>query len=457
MTAIENNGYLQKAGQLSVVTFNSFNTILANRLIIAVRNIYTLLIYLLMPVILLRLWWRGHRNPAYRERIGERFGYLPVDVPQGCLWIHAVSVGESQATQPMVQWLMEAHPGMSVVMTTTTPTGGQRVAQLYGERIRHLYFPYDSPAIMQRYFEALKPVAVIIMETEVWPNMLHYCRQKSIPVALANARLSEKSAQGYHKFSFLTAAAFRCFDLVIAQAEADAKRLIKSGVRKEVMHVCGSIKFEVKVPQSVREQGELLRAALGADRPVWIAASTHENEETVVLDAHRQVLEHYPDALLIIVPRHPERFDTVAGLIESSGHTCVRRTDEQLPVTEVSVYLGDVMGELPIFYGAADVAFVGGSISPIGGHNILEPAALGVAVVFGPHMQNFLEISRMMLEAGAALQTDEARLAEVVLSLLGDPVQREEIGQHGQEVVESNQGALECTRQAIEHLLEMRS
>lgn len=421
------------------------------------RQLYSVFIYLIYPLILLRLWWRSRKNPAYLQRISERFGYLPDATPSGCLWIHAVSVGESQATQPMVHWLMKSYPDLPIVMSTTTPTGGQRVEQLYEGKVHHLYFPYDAPSVLQRYFGKLQPVAVIIMETEVWPNFLHVCQRKQIPVALANARLSESSARGYQRFASLTREAFRCFDVVIAQGRADAERLVACGVRPEVLHHCGSIKFEVRIPQSVREQGELQRAALGADRPVWIAASTHEGEEGIVLNAHREILKVHPDALLIIVPRHPERFESVASMIQSAGFDFVRRTREQQSPHQAPVYLGDVMGELPVFYGTADVAFVGGSMTPIGGHNILEPAALSVPVIFGPYMHNFQEIAELMLSAGAARQTDESQLAFEILKLLDDPVMRNSIGQRGQQVVEDNQGALQCTREAIAQLLEMRA
>lgn len=408
---------------------------------------------LLLPAALLRLWWRGRKNPAYRQRIGERLGFLPASVPSGALWIHAVSVGESQATQPLVRWLLHEFPQLSLVITTTTPTGGERVEQLYGERVCHLYFPFDTPAIMQRYFAALQPRAVLIMETEVWPNLLRQCAQQGVPVALINARLSMASARGYQKVQDFAAQVFSRLDLVIAQSGADAERLQALGVQAEKLRVCGSIKFDIRVPPSVREQGELLRAALGADRPIWIAASTHANEEALALAAHRILLQQYPDALLILVPRHPERFEEVAALIASSKLRFCRRSVQSLDCAGTSVFLGDVMGELPVFYGAADVAFVGGSLVPVGGHNILEPAGLGIAVVHGPHMHNFLEISRLLGEAGGAIQVDASSLASTLLQLLADPVRRQAMGQKGRQVVADNQGATACTQKAIAALL----
>lgn len=419
------------------------------------RKLYTLLLYLISPLLVLRLWLRGGKNPAYRERIGERFGFISKQIPQPCIWIHAVSVGESQATQPLVRWLKEQFPGTKIVISTTTPTGADRIREMYQQEVTHLYFPFDLPGAVKRVLDRLCPQILIIMETEIWPNLQNACKRRSVPVVLANARLSASSAKGYRRVAGMTLEALQGFSAIAVQNSEDAQRFIDLGAVKQGVHVCGSIKFDVRIPASVREQGALLKSACGTERPVWIAASTHAGEDEIVLRVHQQLLRRCPNALLILTPRHPERFDSVAALIEKSGLSCSRRS--QIPVCKpgVSVYLGDTMGELTVFYAASDIAFVGGSLAPTGGHNILEPALLGVPVIVGPHMTNFLSITALLQEAGALQQVeDEAELLQMLEKILDDDDLRHAMGQLGIDVVNANQGALDCVSGVISDLLQ---
>jgi 3-deoxy-D-manno-octulosonic-acid transferase len=422
------------------------------------RLLYTLLLYLLMPLVLLRLWWRGRRNPGYRERTAERFGIYSGTIPGGCIWIHAVSVGESQATQPLMRWISENLPDVPVVISTTTPTGADRVAQMYGDAVTRVYFPYDLPFAIRRALHAFRPRLMVVMETEIWPNLMHLCEQTGIPVVLANARLSGQSAKGYRRIRGLIAPAIRGFAAIAAQNQQDAERFIMLGADSQRVHVCGSVKFDVRIPASVREHGELLRAAWGTGRHVWVAASTHPGEDELLLDVHRAILEKYPGALLVLTPRHPERFNDVAALVDRQGFSYCRRSESPVCKQASQVYLGDTMGELTVFFAAADVAFVAGSLMPVGGHNVLEPASLGLPVIVGPHMKNFLGITRLMLDAGALVQVaDSDELARVLLELFDNAEQRTAMGQAGLDVVERNQGALDCTAELLAQSLKESS
>jgi 3-deoxy-D-manno-octulosonic-acid transferase len=418
------------------------------------RQIYTLLIYLLSPLLVLRLWLRGRKNPGYRKRIGERFGYISQQIPQQCIWIHAVSVGESQATQPLVRWLKEQFPETTIVISTTTPTGADRVRELYQQEVTHLYFPFDMPGAIKRVLDRLRPQILIIMETEIWPNLLYICKRRALPVVLANARLSADSAKGYQRVAGMTRAALQGFSAIAVQNPADAQRFIDLGAEKKNVHLCGSIKFDVRIPASVREQGALLKAACGAERSVWIAASTHAGEDEIALRVHQQLIQRYPNALLILTPRHPERFSNVAAMIEKSALSWSRRSEIPVCKPGIAVYLGDTMGELTVFYAASDIAFVGGSLASTGGHNILEPASLGLPVIVGPHMTNFLTITALLKEAGALNQVDdEAALLQTLEQIFDDADMRHAMGQSGIDVVQANQGALDCLSAVVADLM----
>jgi 3-deoxy-D-manno-octulosonic-acid transferase len=361
-----------------------------------------------------------------------------------------VSVGEAQAAQPLVRRLLAEPRAQPVTVTTTTPTGSVRVGELFGDQVFHVYFPFDLPWAVDGFLDRVRPRLLVMVETEIWPNLLARCAARGIPTLLANGRLSARSARGYARLDGFARETFGAIGAVAAQTEADAERFVALGAPAAGVRVTGSMKFDMAIRGSVKEQAEVLRRDWGVDRPVWVAASTHEGEEEAVLEAHRQVLGQLPGALLVLVPRHPERFDRAAQLVRRAGLPMVRRT-ERAPVTAgTAVFLGDTMGELPVFLGAADAAFVGGSLVDIGGHNVLEPAAAGVPVVFGPHMHNFVAISQMLLAADAAVQVQDAQgLAEVVGRWLGDASERTRIGENGRRVFEANRGALDRTWQMV--------
>lgn len=434
------------------------------------RYLYTALLYLLTPFVLLRLAWRGLRAPAYWQRWGERFGCYKESDLRATIWIHAVSVGEVVAAEPLVRALRIAQPHTPLLITTMTPTGSEQLRRMFGAEVRHIYVPYDLPVAVRRFLELVQPQLALIMETELWPNLFHGCRTRGIPVIVANARLSERSAGGYARFTRLTRATLRDVSVIAAQSAADAERFqqllgLKGSESFDtadrwfdqhalnqmtptplipLIQVTGSIKFDMRLPASLREQAEVLRRDLGVARPVWIAASTHEGEEEQVLDAFEQVRAQLSNALLLLVPRHPERFARVAVLCEKRGLSLVLRSSHLPCQRDTAVFLGDSMGELPLFYAAADLAFIGGSLVPTGGHNPLEAAALGVPLLFGPQMFNFAEISQLLLRENAALQVQDTQtLAESVILLLRDAERRNVLGENGRGVVEANRGALE--------------
>ncbi len=416
------------------------------------RFFYSLIFLLCLPLILLRLLYRAWRAPAYARRWAERFA-LGGDLRAGGIWVHAVSVGESIAAAPMVRELLARHPELPVTMTCMTPTGSEQIRKLFGDRVGHAYLPYDLPWLQRRLIRRLAPRVAIIMETELWPNLVAECRRAGVPVVLANARLSERSARGYRRVLPLVRPMFAALDWVAVQSAAEAQRFAALGVRDTAMTVTGSIKFDLKPSPAVIEAAAQWRAGWG-QRPVWIAASTHAGEDEPVLQAHRQLLERHPRALLILVPRHPERFDGVARLVQQSGLSLVRRSRGAQPGEADQVFLGDSMGELMQFYACADLAFVGGSLIPGGGHNYLEPAALGLPVLSGPHRFNFAEISQLLEQAGALVEVaDAAAMAAQVQAWLDDEVARERAGEAGRKVVEANQGALEQLLQGISRLL----
>ncbi len=407
------------------------------------RQLYSLLILLLLPVLLLRLYWRGFKAPFYRERWRERLGDLQAPPEPGCIWLHAVSVGEVQAVAPLIRQLLET-PRHPLVITTTTPTGAQRVRELFGDEVRHYFAPFDAPFIVRRFFAKLRPRLLILVETEIWPNLIHTAARLCIPTLLANARLSVRSARRYHRFAGLTRETLQKITLIAPHGEADAQRFRALGARSSAVEVTGSIKFDIRLPGSLRERSDVLRREWGTERPVWLAASTHEGEEEQVLAAHTAIKAVLPDCLLVLVPRHPERFDQVAELIQAWNFKSVRRSEHHPCNLDTDVFLGDSMGELTLFMGAADVAFIGGSLVPHGGHNMLEAAAQGVPVLFGPHVFNFAEISELFLRKQAALQVASSEeLAHCLIRWLSDASERSQFGERGLELVNRNRGALQ--------------
>jgi len=409
------------------------------------RSLYTLLLYLLTPVVLLRLAWRGLELRDYWYRWNERFGFVTAAREPVAVWVHAVSVGESLAAMPLIHALIDRHGERRVLVTTTTPTGSARVRAQLGQRVLHSYAPYDLPDVVARFLARMRPQQVVVMETELWPNLFHALAQRGIPLTIANARLSPRSFRGYSRVRGFAAATLADCTRIAAQSEADAQRFLSLGAPR--VGVMGNIKFDMAVPEAQIQLGRRLRAALGAQRPTWIAASTHEGEEEAAIDAHRHLLQTHPDALLVLVPRHPQRFDGVARMVEKSGLRLQRRSALRLEAPRVDapqLLLGDSMGEMFAYFAAAEVAFVGGSLVPVGGHNVLEPAALGLPVLFGPQMHNFMAARDLLLEAQAALQVaDAAGLAAQLAALLGDPERRAAMGVAGREAVAANRGALQ--------------
>ncbi|MBA6419726.1 MULTISPECIES: lipid IV(A) 3-deoxy-D-manno-octulosonic acid transferase [Pseudomonas] len=416
------------------------------------RTLYSIFFTLCIPLILLRLIYRAWRAPAYARRWSERFA-LGGDVRQGGIWVHAVSVGESIAAAPMVRELMQRHPDLPITITCMTPTGSEQIRKLFGGQVGHAYLPYDLPWLQRRLLRKLKPRVGIIMETELWPNLVAECERAQVPLVLANARLSERSARGYQRVSWLVKPMFAALDWVAVQSQAEALRFSSLGVDKSAMMVTGSIKFDFRPSAALLAQAHALRKNWG-ERPVWIAASTHAGEDEQVLRAHQVLLQTLPDALLILVPRHPERFDSVARQVSDAGLLQVRRSQGGSPAPTDQVLLGDTMGELVMLYACADVAFVGGSLVPNGGHNYLEPAALGLPVLSGPHRFNFTEINDLLQGAGALqLVNDSQGISEALLTLLQDSKARKQAGDAGLAVVAANQGALELLLQGIEQRL----
>ncbi|AXJ02930.1 3-deoxy-D-manno-octulosonic acid transferase [Pseudomonas fluorescens] len=422
------------------------------------RTLYTALFYLGLPLVAIRLWLRSRKAPAYAKRIGERFSYGMPTLQPGGIWVHAVSVGESIAAAPMIRALLQRYPQLPITVTCMTPTGSERIHAMFANepRIQHCYLPYDLPCAAARFLDRVQPKLAVIMETELWPNHIHQCAKRGIPVALANGRLSERSAKGYGRFSKLTAPMLAEMSLFAVQTEAEAQRFRDLGGRPETVEVTGSIKFDLTIdPQLLQRAAELRGQWQALERPVWIAASTHEGEDEVVLNAHRRLLANHPDALLILVPRHPERFNSVFELCQREGFATVRRSTGASVDAQTSVLLGDTMGELLFLYALADSAFVGGSLVPNGGHNLLEPAALAKPVISGPHLFNFLDIAAQLRSAGALAEVDDAEgLATEVQRLFELPRDAQRMAEAGLSVMRRNQGALQRLLDGLGRLID---
>ncbi|UVE17281.1 lipid IV(A) 3-deoxy-D-manno-octulosonic acid transferase [Pseudomonas sp. LS44] len=424
------------------------------------RHLYSLLFHLGLPLVGVRLFLRSRKAPAYAQRIGERFALgLPALQPGG-IWVHAVSVGESIAAAPMIRALLERHPQLPITITCMTPTGSERIhalfpAEQYAGRIQHCYLPYDLPWAAGRFLDRLKPRLAVIMETELWPNHIHQCVRRGIPVALANARLSERSARGYARFARLTRPMLAEMSWLAVQTEAEAERFRQLGAQPQRVTVTGSIKFDLHIDAELPVRAAALRQQWGAaQRPVWIAASTHAGEDEIILAAHRQLLERHPDALLILVPRHPERFAAVFELCQQRAFVTRRRSTAETVDAQAQVLLGDTMGELLFLYALADLAFVGGSLVANGGHNLLEPAALGKPVLSGPHLFNFLEIAAQLRDAGALQEVADADgLAQALQRLWEVPEAAQAMSQAGLAVLQANQGALQRLLDGLDNLL----
>lgn len=420
-------------------------------------GVWRIVVYFLLPYAIGNLLWRGLRYPAYWHRWPERFGFVAPLRGRRVLWVHAVSVGEVRSAAPLVAALVERYPGHRIVVTTMTPTGSQQVKELFGDSVSHCYVPYDFPVAVRRFLDRVHPEAAVIAETEFWPNLFAECGRRGVPLLLVNGRVSQASLRGYLRVPRIARATLANAELFCAQTRVDAQRLRNLGAPGELVHVTGNLKFDVGLPASLLDDARALRARWGTERRVWIAASTHRGEERKVLDAYAELRRRYSDLLLVLVPRHPERFRAVARLCRSRGFAVALRscTPGALPAgTEVLV--GDTMGELQRLYAAADVAFIGGSLVPHGGQNLLEACAVHVPVVFGPHMFHFEEISVMALERGAARQVhDVAGLTEAVSLYFEQPDLRRAAGRAAHTLVADNRGALGRTLALVDDALRL--
>ncbi|HEJ9487940.1 lipid IV(A) 3-deoxy-D-manno-octulosonic acid transferase [Proteus terrae] len=406
-------------------------------------RLYQVLLYLIQPLIWLRLLLRSRKAPAYRKRWGERYGFCKGKVvPQGIL-LHSVSVGETLAAVPLVRALRHHYPDLPITVTTMTPTGSERVRSAFGDDVYHVYLPYDLPGSVNRFLKTVDPKLVIIMETELWPNLISKLHQRKIPLIIANARLSERSAAGYQKLGSFVKTMLQKITLIAAQNQEDGERFIELGLKRSHLHVTGSLKFDISVTPELAARAVALRRQWAAHRPVWIATSTHEGEETIILETHKKLLAQFPQLLLILVPRHPERFPKAEQLTREAGLKYTLRSTDAVPDAQTQVVIGDTMGELMLLYGIADLAFVGGSLVERGGHNPLEAAAHAIPVIMGPHTFNFKNICAKLDQAeGLITVTDSESMATAIASLLNDEDYRRYYGRHAVEVLHENQGAL---------------
>ena len=409
------------------------------------RFLYALAWLVAAPLAVVRLWWRGRGQPGYRAAVGERFGRYPPCAPGPRIWIHAVSLGETRAAAPIVEALAARHPGHRILVTHMTPTGRAASEELFGDRVERAWLPYDLGFAVRAFVRHYRPSLGVILETEIWPRLIEECALNGVPVALANARLSERSARRYERFPGVARWAFANLAGVAAQTDADARRFERIGAAKA--EVMGNVKFDLDVPADAEARGTQLRALLGKDRPVWVAGSTRDGEEAQLLDAFAPMP---PEALLVIVPRHPQRFDEVAQAAASRGMEPERRSAAAPVKPSTRVVLGDTMGEMLAYYAAGDVVLMGGSFLEYGSQNLIEPCALGRPVVMGRHTYNFEQAAEGALAAGAAIRVEDAAggLREA-LALTRDPAKRERMGGNARAFVQAHRGA---TRRLVEWL-----
>jgi 3-deoxy-D-manno-octulosonic-acid transferase len=429
------------------------------------RVVYNALWWLVAPLAVLRLLIRSRKERGYREHIAERFGHVRGRVPEDdtpLIWVHAVSVGETRAAQPLIEALIKARPDARILLTHMTPSGRATGEQLFGGRVLRCYLPYDMPHAVRRFLKAWRPSVGLVMETEVWPTLIDECRRADVPLVLTNARMSERSYRRAAKFGSATRGVFGGFARVLAQSPSDATRLSALGARN--VAVLGNLKFDMNTPPELAARGHAWRAAIGT-RPVWVAASTREGEEELVLQAFAAL--GIDDALLILVPRHPQRFNEVAALVEKKGMRCVRRSEWAPPgaaaagelaakamPSDVKVLLGDSMGELGAYYAASDVAFIGGSLLPLGGQNLIEACAVGVPVLIGPHVFNFTQATADAVAAGACVQVkDSDGLARVLRELFEDKPRRVAMGAAASAFAARHRGATARTVNVLTTLL----
>lgn len=441
------------------------------------RFIYSILVALLIPFVLLRLLWKSRKIVGYRQRIFERFGFFTPPPQQGGLWLHAVSVGESVAAIPIIRQFQKQFPDLPITVTTTTPTGSERVKANFKNEVFNVYFPYDLPGSVHRFLERIRPQIAVILETELWPNVLHVCGEKKIPIVIANGCLSLESFEGYSRVRSFVKEMLSNVTCVAAQSQIDADRFLSLGLEPKQLVVAGNIKYDITVPDTILERGKSLRESIGKDRPVWIAASTHPGEEEQVIaafkllkqsmnnsenknntaneSANNSIQNTLKNPLLILVPRHPNRFQEVHNLLIQQGETVVTRSSGAHLQADTSVFLGDTMGELGIFYAASDIAFVGGSLVAIGGHNILEASNLAKPVIVGPSIENIVEAcDKLKAVGGLKAVKDAEELALQLEHWFNNPIDCKKAGLEGQKIVIENRGAVARILSIIHSLIK---
>jgi 3-deoxy-D-manno-octulosonic-acid transferase len=418
-----------------------------------VRHLYTLILYVFLPFVVLRMLLRSLRAPAYRQRLAERFGFFKPrsELSMPAIWVHAVSVGEVAAVQPLVEKLQQRYPNHPIVLTTTTPTGSARVQELFSDRVFHVYLPWDLPAVLARFFERTRPCLLLLVETELWPNLVAACAHNDCAAMVINARLSAQSARRYSRIKPLVNEMLGSLDQVVCQSPEDRDRFERLGAQPLSLRVAGNLKADFELTAVMREQAQRLRDSMDADnRLLIVAGSTHQGEEQIMLDAYAEIRGSVSHCLLAIAPRHPERFDSIVELCESRGLRVVTRSSGSVPGHDDDVLLIDSLGELPLFYGVASVAVIGGSFVPRGGHNVLEAAAWGIPALSGPSVYNFSSVyTTLTQEQGVLVLKSPARLGPLIKALLEDPARRRTMGLANLKVVEENRGACEATLELI--------
>jgi 3-deoxy-D-manno-octulosonic-acid transferase len=422
-------------------------------------RLYRCIFPLLLPLVLGRLLWKSRKDPAYRERLSERLGFLPFHVTAPVIWIHAVSLGEVVAGTPFIESWLRAHPHDTVLVTTTTPTGSNQVKKTFGDRVKHSYFPYDTLGCIRRFFAHCEPRVLIVLETELWPVLFDTCHQRQIPIFNINGRISDKAWPRYERIRPVMRYILPFLQQVFAQSQANGERFLKLGLTPNQLTVMGNLKFDVKPPNYDSTTRETTKTALHANaeqpRFVWVAASTHPGEEAQLLDILPALMAEIPSLLLVLIPRHPHRFEEVATLIKGRGIQMAQRTRQESCTADTLVYLADTLGEVPLFYGLADIAFVGGSLVPIGGHSLLEPTFAGLPVLSGPHNENAQEIAEYLATSGI-LTTVKSKddLGKAILHFAQSPAERKKCHERGLDIMHEHKGSSEKTREKIMEYLK---
>lgn len=419
------------------------------------RLVYTILFALCMPFVFLKLLWRAYKAPEYRARKLERFGLFKPPSIKNSIWVHAVSVGEVLAAEPIIREIQKRYPNKDIVVTSMTPTSSALIGKLFGNTVFHVYAPYDLPWLVDAFLRRVHPEFLIIMETELWPNMIHRARLRGCSVVLANARLSERSARGYRRLKPAVGWMLNELCLVICQHQNDAKRFATLGIDESKIFVTGSVKYDLDIAESHLLKGQAHKQALNKDQKVWIAASTHEGEDVRLLKIHREIRKKFSDVLLVLVPRHPERFDSVYQLAVQQKFKTYRRSECDFIPADSEIFVVDAMGELLDFYAASDIAFIGGSLVEVGGHNPIEPGALGLPIIMGPYVFNFEAICQNLASVGGLLLAeDDAALLKHLLSLLSDPEKSKRMGNAALTEINASKGAVLRVVDALSPLLD---